>query len=204
MDIKYFCVDIESTGRTPGNYTMLSFGATVVGDTQQQFYRELQPINYNYVFERTRIGSLGLECLKERKSDPRYNPESSKFDPLRVLRLMKKNCADPQQSMLEFREWVLGLSQGYEPRICAAPIKFDGAWISWYFDHFFDEMDPFAHHGEDINSLYRGHMNDVLANIKQLGLRSEKGLNHNALEDAIQEALEMEAVLNLMKKERRS
>jgi len=40
-----FSVDIESSGPIPGEYSMLSIGACVVGNTKDSFYAELKPIS---------------------------------------------------------------------------------------------------------------------------------------------------------------
>lgn len=45
----YISVDIEASGPIPGEYSMLSLGACVVGDTAKTFYREIKPITDKYV-----------------------------------------------------------------------------------------------------------------------------------------------------------
>lgn len=37
----YFSVDVETAGPVPGLYSMLSFGACVVGEPESSFYAEL-------------------------------------------------------------------------------------------------------------------------------------------------------------------
>ena len=55
---RYFSVDIETAGPIPGKYSMLSIGACVVDDPSQSFYAELQPINMEFVPERSRFLAL--------------------------------------------------------------------------------------------------------------------------------------------------
>ncbi|NCN87192.1 hypothetical protein GW932_05140 [archaeon] len=45
--------------------------------------------------------------------------------------------------------------------------------------------------GEDINLVFRGNVKEIHASIKELGIRPEGKLRHNALEDAIMEAKEL-------------
>lgn len=45
----YISVDIEASGPIPGEFSMLSLGACIVGDTGNTFYAELKPINDNFI-----------------------------------------------------------------------------------------------------------------------------------------------------------
>lgn len=49
-------VDIEASGPIPGEYSMLSLGACIVGDISKRFYIEIKPINDNFCPHR--YGSL--------------------------------------------------------------------------------------------------------------------------------------------------
>jgi ribonuclease T len=193
---RYVSVDVEASGRTPGKYSMLSLGACIVGDVGVQFYRELKPISDNFDYGAMKIGCLGLDCLKGK--GPRYNARKLEFSPRMVLGLMKQECEDPFVVMNDFRDWVIGATKGYEPIIAAAPIKFDGMFITWYFDNFCSHQDPFGHRGEDINSMYRGKRKDVYAHVSDMFLRPSL-MPHNSLEDAIIQAREFEAVLDGIK-----
>lgn len=61
MNIKYIAVDVEATGPTPANYSLLSMGASVVGQPDRTFYVELKPISRNYVREAMKVGCLGIK-----------------------------------------------------------------------------------------------------------------------------------------------
>lgn len=97
-----------------------------------------------------------------------------------------------------YADWIMANTKGFSPTECAAPIKFDGMFTTWYFDNFYHKENPFGHSGDDINSMYRGLTHNVYAHINQLGLRNGD-LPHNALEDAIIQAKEFEKVLEMMK-----
>ena len=199
MKRKYISVDIESTGRTPGKYSMIALGAAVVGDTKKTFYRELKPINNNFSLEALKIGSLGLKCLEDlKKEDPIYDPESKEFQPKKVLELLDEMGQSPYQVMPEFRLWIGQVARDQRPVMAAAPIAFDGMYVHWYFDNFLEgDQDPFGHGGDDINSWLRGATNDPDHNLTKLGLRKNKPKTHNALEDAMQQAEEFEFILGM-------
>src|SRR4030067_2222668 len=59
----YVCVDIESAGPIPGDYSLLSIGACTIFEPQQTFYIELQPINQNATEEAASVHKLCFERL---------------------------------------------------------------------------------------------------------------------------------------------
>ena len=129
------------------------------------------------------MGASSLNCLKN------YNHE--KFNPEDVLEILEEDGWKPEEVMKFFSDWILKNTEGYTPIIAAAPIKFDGMFVSYYMDKFNKGYDPFGYSGEDINSIFRGNVKDIHASIKELGIRPEGKLRHNALEDAVQEAKEL-------------
>ncbi len=199
MNKRYFSVDVETSGRIPGKYSMLSLGACVVGEPSIQFYRELKPISTKFLPEAMNVSVLGLRCLDTVRHQEEFNPQSSRFNPVKVLEVLAEQGEAPQPVMVDFAAWIIQNSQGYKPVEAAAPIKFDGMFTAWYFNQFYPGENPFGHNREDINSLYRGVTGNSHANISQLGIRGS-ALPHNALEDAIIQAREMEEVLRLMRK----
>ena len=44
----FISVDVEASGPTPGEFSLLSIGACVVGAASEQFYVELKPITRNH------------------------------------------------------------------------------------------------------------------------------------------------------------
>ena len=203
MEKKYVSVDIETSGATPGKYSMLSLGACVVGDTSKQFYKEIKPLNHNYDPEAMKVACLGLNCLKELGYRKEHDPKSPDFSPLSILQTLEDTAVYPKKAMADFNDWVVSVTQGYRPVLAARPTMFDGMFIAWYFDNFLGE-NPFGHSGEDINSMYRGFMNNINTNIDSIKLDEKIKHTHNALDDAVEQALKFEKVLEMMSKERPS
>ena len=185
---RYVSVDIESSGQYPWNSSMLSLGVCIVdGQFDKTFYAELKPINKNYIIENFKIGASSLSCLKD-YDYPKFNPEE-------VLEILKQKGENPKKAIPEFVNWVLENTAGYRPILSAAPIIFDGMFVSYYMDKFYKGKNPFGHTGEDMNSIFRGNVRDIKANMKELSLRGKEGLRHNALEDAVQQAKEFYTTL---------
>lgn len=197
MEKKYISVDIEASGPTPGKYSMLSLGTCVVGNTNIQFYRELKPLNKNFILDAMRTGCLGLRCLDDKKHLLEYNPKSPEFKPELILAILEEKGEKPEKVMKEFADWIIKNTEGFRAVEAAAPIKFDGMFTSWYFDNFYGK-NPFGHSGEDINSFYRGIKRDINVNIHELKIFS-KNLSHNALQDAISHAKSFEKILEIIK-----
>ncbi len=195
----YISVDVETSGPTPGKYSLLSLGACVVGNTNLQFYREIKPLTYTAVPEAVKVCALGFHSLDAYRHLPEFDPSNLQFSSQKVLEVLSEKGEEPVIAMADFAQWIKQVSVGFEPIEAAAPIKFDGMFTSWYFDQFCPGKSLFGYRGEDIASLYRGVTGNVNARLEDLGLR-KNGLPHHALEDAIIQAKEMEAVLALMKK----
>ncbi len=200
MPIKYISVDIEASGPTPGKYSMLSFGACLVGDITQQFYREIQPITMNFEKESMLIGCLGLKCLEDILYRDGYDPKLKRsFKPELVLNVLQQKGETPQKAMSEFGQWIRETVKGDTPVFAAAPTSFDGMFILWYFDHFAPSSNPFGYSGEDMNSFYRGIIRSTKGTMKDLNVPDNRKPAHNALEDAIYQAQQFEKVLDMMK-----
>ena len=70
----YISVDIECSGYIPAEYSMLSLGACVVGNEDNDscaFYIEVQPISDNYVKEALEIAGLSMQELKVKGTAPK-------------------------------------------------------------------------------------------------------------------------------------
>lgn len=199
MKKMYISFDVEASGRTPGKYSMLSLGACIVGNTSAQFYRELKPISKNFSLEAMKVSALGLRCLDALRHLDEFNPKSDKFNPLKVLNVLEEKGEDPRKVMADYADWIRTNAAGFTPIEAAAPIKFDGMFTTWYFDNFYEGINPLGYSGEDMNSFYRGLTKNPNASMRDLNMRNENALTHNALEDAIQQAKEFEKVLELAK-----
>jgi DNA polymerase III epsilon subunit-like protein len=62
---KYISVDVETSGPIPGEFSFLSIGACVVGETYKNFYVELKPLNENFDPKTLKVNKLSLKKLKE-------------------------------------------------------------------------------------------------------------------------------------------
>jgi hypothetical protein len=191
MEKTYFSVDIESSGPTPAEYSMLSFGCCVVGNTDKTFYRELKPISKRLVLPAMRVASQNLSCLQ----DVEYcDPNKPNFKPELVLEELDSRGIHPREAMLDFRSWVSSETNG-RAVLVASPLDFDGMFIRYYLDNF-GIRSPFHHGGEDIQSMYRGLVRNPNASIKDSPTWPKDGLPHNALEDAIIQAKVFEYILS--------
>jgi hypothetical protein len=195
MEKLYISVDVETTGPTPGKYSMLSVGACVIGNTEKTFYRELKPISNNFDPTAIRIGCSELEALKDFDL-PQYDPNDPGFNPYAVLAILAAKGIEPKQAMTDFAAWIEKVGKGYSVREVAAPIKFDGMFTAWYFDNYLGR-NPFGHSGIDINSVYRGVTKDLGRHISDIVVPNPS--RHNALEDAIEQAKKFEKILEMMK-----
>ena len=197
----YVSVDVEASGRTPGKYSMLSFGACIVGNEEKTFYRELKPISSNADYGAMKVGSLGLYCCKGGKKE--LDPNSDAFDPNAVLERLEKEGEEPMEAMWDFAEWINENSKDREVEIAAWPIIFDGMYISWYFDNFYAGENPFSYFGTDVASVYRGATGKMNARLGEVRVDDSRNPAHNALEDAVHQAKQFEKVLGIAKQNRK-
>jgi len=189
---KYISIDVETTGPYPPKYSMISLGACVIGEYDKTFYGELKPLNFNYIPEYTKVALSRIESLKdfvcseERKED---------YDFLALVHM--NSFARFQSHMLrDFSDWLIQVGQGHELVEVSWPIKFDGSFTNYYFHEFLGE-NPFGHGGLDIQSFYRGKLNDLHAKLSGL----MPTLPHHALEDALLQAKVIEPFLREADKE---
>jgi ribonuclease T len=171
----YISVDVEAAGPVPGEYSLLSIGACIVGDVDKNFYVELKPININFVQAAIDVAGFDLKAL-----------DRSGIDPPDALRL--------------FEEWLRSVVPiDRVPIFVAYPLAFDWMFVAYYFQRFLGN-NPFGYQGLDIKSYYAGV---VGAQWSQSGhdqisatLSINFDLTHNALEDAIAQAKLFERLLN--------
>ena len=186
MEKRYFSLDVEATGPYPWNSSMLSFGACLADDVSKTFYRELHPIYDHYLLENFKIGASQLECLGDYDHD-NFNPEE-------VLKLLETEGVSPYLAMKEFSDWINEHSKGYKPVLLADPIKFDGMFISYYFDKFSHVEDPFSYGGEDTGSMIRGRQRKFYEETVPIKVNFPNYRKHHALDDAIYQALEFQKI----------
>lgn len=174
----YVSVDVESDGPIPGEYSLLSIGATVVGVREPDgtftpvtsidagFYAELRPTG--------------------QRSDPHALAVSG-LD-LGHLRL---HGQDPSDAMTAFGAWVSAAGERWSatPVFCAWPAVFDWMFVRWYFVRYAQHADPFGYGTAlDMKTHTAALLNvPVTAGVKDrlpAGLQPDAPLTHNALADA--------------------
>lgn len=159
----YVSVDIEAAGPVPGKYSMLSLGASLVDRPSETFYRELRPINDQFVSEALQVSGLSME------------------------RLTIEGRA-PFEVMTDFRAWVTRSAGRGRPIFVGFNASFDWAFVNWYF-HVFLEENPFGIGGIDIKAYAMGRLGSswqaTSSSRLPLDIRAPRALSHNALDDAI-------------------
>lgn len=164
----WISVDIEADGPIPGDYSMLSIGACVVGATDTQFYIELQPISDAYVAEALAVSGLDRAVLQVQGIAP----------PL---------------AMQQFAAWVHAVVGSERSAIFVAfNAPFDWMFVQWYFGHFGVE-NPFGVTALDIKAYAMGKMRltrwaDTSRSRLDAQVTHGRTLTHNALGDAIEQA----------------
>lgn len=172
-------VDIEASGPIPGEYSMLSLGACVVGAPEKNFYVELKPITRNYLPQAMAVAGLNLDELE-------------------------KHGVEPSRAMADFAAWIASVTpHDHLPVFVAYPIAFDSMFVAYYF-HRFLQRNPFGVSGLDVKSFYAGMMGTpYVASGKhdmEPQFTEDLALSHNALEDAIAQARLFERLLAHRKK----
>jgi ribonuclease T len=103
--VTYISVDIECSGPIPGEYSMLSLGACVVGyednkNNDYTLYLEIQPLSNNYVKEALEIARLSMQDLRVKGTAPK-------------------------EAMKRFADWISKVSGDKKPIFVGSPISFD-------------------------------------------------------------------------------
>lgn len=168
MHETFISVDIEASGPIPGEYSMLSLGACVVGATDKNFYVELKPLSKNFEPRALAVAGFDMERLE-------------------------REGIEPQRAMSEFDAWLKRVTpRESQPIFCGFPLAFDWMFVAYYF-HRFLGRNPFGYSGFDFKSFTMGlrgarWKESSLEQQLDLGL----ALTHNAREDAIVQAELME------------
>jgi hypothetical protein len=163
----YISVDIEASGPIPGEYSMLSIGACVVGDIARSFYAELKPLNDNFTQEAMDACKLSLQDLA-------------------------RTGRAPAEAMRAFGEWVHATADGMRPVFVGFNAPFDWSFVNYYF-HKFTGANPFGHAALDIKSYYMGAYRTAWSETSMAQLppevRPHPGpLQHEALADAVEQS----------------
>lgn len=174
----YISVDVETSGPSPPDYSMLSLGACVVGNTSENFYAELKPISTNFLPQAMKVNGFSLEELLEKGEKP----------------------ADAMQ---RFTAWLRRISwvkrESAVPLFVGFPLSFDWKFVDYYFWHFLG-YNPFDYNGAiDVRSYFMGLKNkSFLESSREEIIKffsPARKHTHNALDDAIEQAEIFEKML---------
>jgi len=169
----YISVDIEASGPIPGEFSMLSLGACVVGHTDRSFYSEIKPLNDAFIKEAMDVNGLSMEEIKIKGENP-------------------------SETMARFTNWVKLVSGEDRPVFVAFNATFDWSFTHWYFIKFLG-ADPFGISGLDIKAYYMGARKVSWGETTKKHVRSffptTKSHTHNALDDALEQAEIFEQLL---------
>lgn len=159
----YISVDIEASGPIPGEYSMLSLGACVVGQPDQAIYLELKP------------------------DSPRHDPEAVGVTGFDLLELAVTGIA-PLQAMQRLAEWLDNISSPDQRAVFVGlNAPFDWSFVNYYF-HKYVGKNPFGFAALDIKAYYMGAFNldwkQTKSSHMSASLLPQTSPTHNALDDA--------------------
>lgn len=163
----FISVDVETAGPIPGEFSMLSIGACVVGDPQAEFECTIKPINDNADPAALEVTGLSIEELR-------------------------RNGSEPDTAMRSFAEWV-GRVAGPDgtPVFVGFNAPFDWSFVNYYF-HRFVGANPFGFTALDIKALWMGISGCSWADTRSSRMTERLGPSttgdHNALHDARHQA----------------
>lgn len=159
----YISVDIEASGPIPGEYSMLSLGACVVGQPEEAIYLELKP------------------------DSPKHDPEAlgiTGFD----LEVLAIKGLTPLEAMQKLAEWIAQVSgAGKKAIFVGLNAPFDWSFVNYYFHKYLGE-NPFGFAALDIKAFYMGAFNLEWRQTKSSHMSAillpQTSPTHNALDDA--------------------
>ena len=163
----YICVDVETAGPIPGDYSLLSIGACTLDEPSQTFYIELKPENGNFTPEAAQVHQLSIERLQAEGVPPR-------------------------EALRRFEEWIAAqTSPGMQPLLVAFNAPFDWMFVNYYFLHYLGH-NPFGHAAIDIKAFYMGLSGHRWGHTSwrfiDPAYKKEHSLTHHALQDALDQA----------------
>ncbi len=162
----YISVDVEASGPIPGEFSLLSIGACVVGWPNQSFYAELKPLNRNFIPRAMEVNGLSLEKLA-------------------------KSGENPVAALARFESWIKSVCRETRPVFVGFNATFDWSFAHWYFMKFLG-TDPFGISGLDIKAYFMGKHQVLWQETNKKKVRAlypaQTAHTHNALDDAKEQA----------------
>lgn len=183
MNECFISVDIETTGPTPGSYSMFEIGATRVENPEWDFNASLKLLP-GARFEQEALRAIGR--TEAELEQPTFG-------------------ADPREVMQNFADWVKAQSQGHgRPIFVANNAPFDWMFVAWYFEEFGIE-NPFGYSAFDMKAYFMGltrcsWSEATLVNMARYAGVTFKKLPHRALDDAIIQSQIFARLLRLARK----
>lgn len=167
MKEHYISVDIEASGPIPGEFSMLSLGASVVDDDDKTFYIQLKPLNGNAVPEALAVTGFSLAVLE-------------------------REGIAPATAMTSFSVWLQkSVPEGAKPIFVGLNAPFDWSFVNYYFVRFCGG-NPFGHTALDIKAMYMGATGctwtQTTSSQMAKRLNPKKKGTHHALDDALYQA----------------
>src|SRR5688500_5716090 len=104
----FISVDVEASGPIPGDYSMLSLGACVAGDPNEDFYIEIKPLNDHAIPDALKVSGFDMTKLTE-TGEP------------------------PKDAMAKFAAWVKKVAVDGKPVFVGLNAGFDWSFVNWYF-----------------------------------------------------------------------
>ncbi len=163
----FISVDIEANGPTPGEYSMVSLGACLVGRPEESFYVELKPLNDRFDRKALSVSGLTMEHLREMGEEP-------------------------AAATARFVRWVEEKAGAtHRPVFVAFNATFDWMFVHWYLIRFVGKS-PFGVSGLDIKAYFMGMDGCAWGDTRKSDVRRRfpprQAHTHHALEDAREQA----------------
>lgn len=170
------CVDVESDGPYPPDYSMICFGAVLVSDNSKTFYRKVRPISDLWIPEALNVSGFTRE-------------QHQQFD-------------DPKIVMFDFCKWIKEIGEDYRPTFWSDNLAYDWQWINYYC-HKYNGSNPFGFSGRRIGDLYCGAVKDLGANRDWKHKFRKTSHDHNPINDALGNAEALSSIIKMIKSDRR-
>jgi DNA polymerase III alpha subunit (gram-positive type) len=174
-------VDIETSGPIPGEYSMLSLGACIVGVAELNFYREFRPASDRFIPEALAVSGLQLSKLKV-------------------------SGVEARQGMQQFKDWIETNCRSSKPVFVGFNAPFDWSFVNYYF-HIYLGENPFGFSALDIKAYFMGltgcTWDETRSSEISKTLKVDMDLKHNALQDTIAQARIFEKMQILAKQVKR-
>ena len=180
-------IDVEVSGRIPGEHSMLQLGAVAFnmkGVEVSKFCMNLQPLS-------AATGKSTMDWWATQSKEA-----------------WEKVTSNPKPSVEVCKKFVDWMAQFPKPVLYAAPVMFDGAWLRWYLEKFVGESGSHLfHRALDARSVvwaltgyYEGDWKARVAAITECEIVNPSP--HYALADAREQGLYLFALMKWNEKQK--